>query len=393
MDERALLAKIAEAPDDDAPRLVFADHLADAGDPRGELTHVQCALAKGPGSRALRARERELLPEAEARWHAALGLPRGARVALRRGMVEHVTLPPTGWEKTVAKLGAVPLRGVTFHGGETEDAVRLFGDERLARFSELGFLEVPFGRHGLAACAASPHLAGLRSLRLGKNGIGAAGATTLFASKVVPALDHLAIEDNGLHSDGMEALARGPWLKTVRRLELHRVNVNTGWQPLERAKAFGQIRELHLTSTGVFQPGNFICSSIAASKVLRDLSALTVARHSLETGGLKHLAKVTHSQPHTIDLSHNIVGPQAIEAFVTAKVAARVRVLDLSFNKLGDRGAKALLVKGALPAIEELRLSENGISPALVEQLHARYGDALVLEEAKPKKPTKKRAR
>src|SRR5256885_1062335 len=40
------VAQIVAAPDDDRPRLVYADHLMERGDPQGELIAVQCALAR-----------------------------------------------------------------------------------------------------------------------------------------------------------------------------------------------------------------------------------------------------------------------------------------------------------------------------------------------------------
>ena len=64
--------------------------------------------------------------------------------------------------------------------------------------------------------------------------------------------------------------------------------------------------------------------------------------------------------------------------------------LDLSSNKLGDRGAKALLVPDVLSRVEELRLGRNGITEGMVSELHARYGDALVIEEAPVTKGAKK---
>ncbi len=41
----AFLQAIIERPDDDAPRLIYADWLDERGDPRGEFIRVQCALA------------------------------------------------------------------------------------------------------------------------------------------------------------------------------------------------------------------------------------------------------------------------------------------------------------------------------------------------------------
>src|SRR4051794_12165161 len=76
----AFLRDIIEHPDDDAPRLRFADWLQDHGDPaRAEFIRVQCELARvpgpyggTPGSRReqLRDRENELLGRHGDRWVA-----------------------------------------------------------------------------------------------------------------------------------------------------------------------------------------------------------------------------------------------------------------------------------------------------------------------------------
>ena len=42
----AFLQAIIANPDDDAPRLLYADWLEERGDPRGEFIRVQCALAR-----------------------------------------------------------------------------------------------------------------------------------------------------------------------------------------------------------------------------------------------------------------------------------------------------------------------------------------------------------
>src|SRR5262249_59714083 len=47
-DEAAFLARVCEQPDDDGPRLIFADYLDEAGDPRGAFIRLHCALANLP---------------------------------------------------------------------------------------------------------------------------------------------------------------------------------------------------------------------------------------------------------------------------------------------------------------------------------------------------------
>jgi uncharacterized protein (TIGR02996 family) len=60
MPERSdLLAAILEAPDDDAPRLAYAEWLKQKGDARGELIVIQCALAGREGASPVRRAELE----------------------------------------------------------------------------------------------------------------------------------------------------------------------------------------------------------------------------------------------------------------------------------------------------------------------------------------------
>jgi uncharacterized protein (TIGR02996 family) len=58
--DEELLAAIAEAPDDDAPRLVFADALSERGDPWGEIMVFGDDL--GRAATALRARFPNMYP-------------------------------------------------------------------------------------------------------------------------------------------------------------------------------------------------------------------------------------------------------------------------------------------------------------------------------------------
>lgn len=94
-----LQRQVRLAPDDDAPRLVFADWLQERGDPYGAFVAAQCALARAdrradPGAYdALRHRERQLWAAHGEAWCAACG---GTRRELRfaRGFVREVSLEP-----------------------------------------------------------------------------------------------------------------------------------------------------------------------------------------------------------------------------------------------------------------------------------------------------------
>jgi uncharacterized protein (TIGR02996 family) len=106
-DATALLAAIRAAPDDDAPRLVYADWLDEHGQPeRAEFIRVQCALARAD-SPALRRREAELLAAHHDEF-AGLLLAPGFRFRFERGFP--VAFGHTGlFGATEPRAGLEPL--------------------------------------------------------------------------------------------------------------------------------------------------------------------------------------------------------------------------------------------------------------------------------------------
>src|SRR5262245_11845729 len=96
MTDDAFLQAIIEDPDDDGPRLVYADFLDERGDPQGEVIRLQCERATlaedDPRVEALVKREQELLAEHQEEWVGAVGLF-STGYAFRRGFIESVTLP------------------------------------------------------------------------------------------------------------------------------------------------------------------------------------------------------------------------------------------------------------------------------------------------------------
>jgi uncharacterized protein (TIGR02996 family) len=93
----AFLQAILESPDDDTPRLVYADYLEEHGDPdRAEFIHVQVALAAlppdDPRRKQLGDRERRLLEGHQQEWLGPLR-PSLSGWAFRRGLLDAITVP------------------------------------------------------------------------------------------------------------------------------------------------------------------------------------------------------------------------------------------------------------------------------------------------------------
>src|SRR4051812_36326418 len=117
MSDEAFLSAIRETPDDDTPRLIYADWLADNGDPqRGDFIRLQCRLARMPDYDPARFDVEEaaldLLAEHRPRWLAHL--PKWARdldVSFERGMAEVVRMGTGAFLRQGERLAELlPLR-------------------------------------------------------------------------------------------------------------------------------------------------------------------------------------------------------------------------------------------------------------------------------------------
>lgn len=119
---------ILAAPDDDAPRLVYADALIERGDPRGELITVQCARArleregKRGSAEDFRLWEREdqlrrleLHPETTVIPHTTM--------SVRRGFADLVVTTPEALRSAWPLLVRQPIRALLL-GSVTLDDIR-----------------------------------------------------------------------------------------------------------------------------------------------------------------------------------------------------------------------------------------------------------------------------
>lgn len=92
------LRAIIENPNDDTPRLIYADWLDERGDPRGEFIRVQCLLASMSASDErrlpLEQLERQLLERHQDAWLGSLR-PLLARWSFQRGFLDRVAVTPT----------------------------------------------------------------------------------------------------------------------------------------------------------------------------------------------------------------------------------------------------------------------------------------------------------
>ncbi len=220
------LAEIRDDPDDDVPRLILGDWLADQGDPRGELIQIDVRLAatpEGPERVALEERRRQLLRDNAMGWLGPL-LDVVSEWRWVRGML-HVTARA---ERLLGEDGGAALHANEFAWVE---GVRLAGDfggmthacwrALLVRVSVLDLSDASIDNNRVGHLLRyRGQLAGLRWLRLAGNRIGRAGVIHLAGCRHLERLTRLDLSGNGLTDEEAQVLVESPHLNSLRRLNL-----------------------------------------------------------------------------------------------------------------------------------------------------------------------------
>lgn len=324
VDRESFLEAVLAAPEDDAPRLVFADWLMEQGDPRGEFIAVQCRIARGDRSEGLVARERELL-----RLHGrAWGCPLPQFVVLRweRGFVRTVRFDDASvFPEVEPFLRQQPVRSLLIGGTRALDAARLAAAPWLARVQALDVRSDPRGPGGplstqrLAALLESRHLRELRRLALVGQHLGVGGARLL--------------------------AERGP-------------------------QVLPALRELDLSMDVLGDPGAI---ALAESPVLAGLEVLTLADDEVRVAGAEALAFTrSPGKLRSLSLAGNQIGDEGALALARAPRLASLRSLNLERNHLGPEAVKALLDSPHLASVSFLQVAGNPISQELLRHVSYR---------------------
>lgn len=208
----ALLAAVLAHPDDDTPRLVYADWLQENGQlERAEFIRVQIELARRPNL-ALQARESALLAAYGERWLAPLRTPDGplfgeAHGVFRRGFVEIIWMTAGRFlERADLLFTRIPVRELRVTRTSLEDFTRLIGSDVLLRLATLDLSDRKLGDEAVSLLAGSPPLRNLRVLRLRGCGFTHAGAIALVRSPFLSGLRTLDVSYNALGPAALAAL-------------------------------------------------------------------------------------------------------------------------------------------------------------------------------------------
>jgi uncharacterized protein (TIGR02996 family) len=223
----AFLQAILEQPEDDGPRLMYADWLEERGDPRGEFIRAQCELARSPDDDPRRPHwqtvERELLGVHRVAW---LGPLHSLAYCweFRRGFAEGVAVEASAFLQHASLFfSRTPLRLARLVRPASHVRA-LAASSALGRLAALHLTNTSpsygIGDEGVQQLAASRHLASLTTLRLNGNDISDDGALALAESPNVKSLTTLTLTRNHISDVGAAFLASSPNLVRLTTLDL-----------------------------------------------------------------------------------------------------------------------------------------------------------------------------
>jgi uncharacterized protein (TIGR02996 family) len=369
-----LLQAILERPDDDAPRLVYADALMAKGDPLGELIQVQCALrARRGDTSALMTRERALLSAHKALWEEAY---EGVALVWSRGFPESVIGNGKQLLKCLPRcVEELPIRSVTVSSTDRPSFIALTKLPALHRVVELEvsgsdrYDDWTIGDEGATALADAP-LRALRKLTVGPNRIGTDGAAHLAWAPWLMKLTKFAFGGNVLDPNTVASLT------SVRELSIqgNSVPCKTLGDAVERLRlsdcrligALPKLPNLHTLILDQSHVGDEGALELARGPFPK-LEVLRLDHNGIGDIGAAALS-ATQLPLIELNLSNNYIKPTGATALAESTALSKLLRLDLQDNQLGLAGVTALVNGKGLPALRELGVSRNGVYTGETEE-------------------------
>jgi uncharacterized protein (TIGR02996 family) len=350
-ERRAFLAAIVAAPDDDTPRLVFADWLDEHGEhDRAEYIRLECQSARleddDPQRAIVDKRSAALLRKHLQKWELEAPLWARKGLSFKRGFIDHIVTSAASWIKRADKLLAgVPITSVRFENVRDRFS-ELLAVPSLAQIRRLTFSWNSLSDSQVAALAAVRTLSGLRALELFLSRVSDAGVKSLADSSYFAGLVSLNLMDNWISGAGAEALAKTRHLLRLTNLEMS-------------ANAIGD--------QGV--------TALAGSPVLANVCRLYLYANDIGDEGAETLASSAHvASLRELSLGDNSIGDGGCTALANSPQLAGLKKLYLHDNPIGDEGGRALAESPFLKDVVDLTLDGDRLRSKTKKAIKKRFG-------------------
>lgn len=397
-DEAGLLEHIREQPDDDTPRLIYADWCEENDRPeRAELIRLQCELAAVPEydrSPEALARERALLRRHGKEWAGLLATVRS--LEWRRGFIDLIRCPAGRFlADGPALLAAAPVREVVLTS-PARYMTKLAAGPALRGVRHLALEGPGLTPAALQNLLAAPGLRDLVGLKLSRIGLTAEHLQALASSGIVPRLEvfeaqhgrfrgddlrvfcdagparlrRLSLRRNSIGPEGAAVLAGSPHLANLTHLDLAycELTAPTG-QHLASSPHLRRLERLDLHFNTFNRPG---AEALAASPILATVQELEIGFNEITDAGLRALARSPHlTNLRHLNVSHSYLRKNGLSGLIASPLLPRLQYLALHYNSITDEQLAQLADSPAVAGLRHLILRSNDFGPVGVAAVAA----------------------
>lgn len=373
VERRAFIEAIREDPEDDFPRLVFADWLDEQGDPLGEFIRVQCELAvlseaDDPGRHAtLKSREDELLKAHKQDWAGEIdeavkaGIVDGYR--FERGLVEQLSMEADAFIEHGECLvdhapGLVTLR-LKKHTNRFKDFINLPVMQRVLR---LVLTQWEVNRSDLIDLKQSKQLTQLRGLNLTGclKTIGAVRQVAML--KNLPALTELSLSGTQGFEELLLEVTEAPLFAQLEHVDLSRCFGNVSFEHALVGLSPDRLRTLKIRNNNVTTP------LIRGLGRFANLEHLEMTQTHFSTRIANELAKLTNLKKLRFlsvgqYLLHAKPVDKAVQTLVNSAIAENLEVL-IVVSDFGIDGLQSIAQSPNLRKLKSLNANRCDVDTA-----------------------------
>jgi len=333
-EEDAFLQAILESPDDDTPRLIFADWLEERGNPRGTFIRLQCQRAKmtryDDGWKEILVQESALLKQFETEWSKPV-LRLVEAVEYRRGFIEHVRVSATKLLRNGDRLFRIaPICSLRV---DHADQLAAIGQSAwMGRVRELDISQNPLGHRSLHSLFESELCRSLRLLRMNECGLYFNAVRVIANEANLGNLHSLSLTSNGIGTEGAQVLAGSPHLANLKILNLHQNDLQaSGAAALATAPAF-RLQRLSLGHNRITNEG---AAMIANGPQFEDLHYLDVQSNGLGNPSLAALCESLYMKRlEHLNLYHNLINSRGVQLLSDSPLLGQLTYLNVGSNEI-----------------------------------------------------------
>lgn len=308
------LQAILRRPDDDTPRLIYADWLEEQGDLRSELIRLQCELAAlpagDPAGAPLTVAIEKLLPACEQLWRQETGIGHVSQVRFDRGFVSELRMLASFFVEQSGNLfRSAPMLSRVTLVDPLDQLPQVAAVEGLNQLKALGF-EGRLDLGDVYTIGRAESFSSLSSMEFHHCQLGEVGARELGRSKVFPTLQNLTIGFDTVRDAGAVDLTNGRTFPSLQSLALTHCQIGAlGVRALANAPRLGELRSLVLNGNRI---DDGAISSLAVHSKTGRLEELDLADNAIGDAGAEILANTPHLVDlRKIDLRGNRIGSSA----------------------------------------------------------------------------------